>query len=301
MATKSSHHHDPASPSRARRHTASGCPYCWFLVGIVCGGIGVGMAWNSRSTTPNPVADVLPALPAVAERQPAPPPTFDFYDRLSQEQVSVPAETATPAAPALPPPLPPAAVTNPATAVAVPSVAPIPVAVTPQSPATVVSKPQPVAVRLPPPKRVDNTPLPPVRSVTPPPVVKKSEPVVKKSEPVVKKSEPVKVKPPEVVEKPVKSKPAPEVAAVTPKPALPTPSAAGHYRLQLGSFRTEAEAEQLRAKLAKKGIAVEIHTGYLGGQPSFRVRTGSYDKAGADALRARLSASGYSGVPVKTR
>ncbi len=82
--------------------------------------------------------------------------------------------------------------------------------------------------------------------------------------------------------------------APTPTPQ-PSPSAGPKsYLLQVGSFRSDADAEKLKAQLALLGIQTSIQKVTIdSGQTYHRVRTGTYAKADANALRAKLQSNGH--------
>jgi cell division protein FtsN len=87
--------------------------------------------------------------------------------------------------------------------------------------------------------------------------------------------------------------------------ATPTPAASaggGDYLLQLGSFRSTADAERLKAQLALKGIQTSIQTVTIdNGQTYHRVRTAALDKAQAQAMRSKLQGQGQESMMVRTR
>ena len=97
-----------------------------------------------------------------------------------------------------------------------------------------------------------------------------------------------------------------KTAAATPSPpasATAAPSAgSGAYLLQLGSFRGNADAERLRAQLALKGIQTSIQTVTIeNGQTYHRVRTATYDKSEAQALRNQLQSQGQESMMIRAR
>ncbi|MBK5931763.1 SPOR domain-containing protein [Halochromatium salexigens] len=74
------------------------------------------------------------------------------------------------------------------------------------------------------------------------------------------------------------------------------------YVLQLGSFRSSADAERLRAQLALKGIQTHIQTVTIDtGQTYHRVRTASYEKSEAQAMRAKLEDDGQESIMIRAR
>ncbi|MFP4601701.1 MAG: SPOR domain-containing protein, partial [Halochromatium sp.] len=76
----------------------------------------------------------------------------------------------------------------------------------------------------------------------------------------------------------------------------------GSYLLQLGSFRSSADAERLKAQLALKGIQTSIQTVTIdNGQTYHRVRTASHEKPQAQALRAKLEDEGQESIMIRVR
>jgi cell division protein FtsN len=100
---------------------------------------------------------------------------------------------------------------------------------------------------------------------------------------------------------PQPSKPTPPAATQT-AAANPAPSAGGSYLLQLGSFRTSADAQRLKAQLALKGIQTSIQTVTIdSGQIYHRVRTAGLDKSQAQSLSARLQREGQESIMIRAR
>jgi cell division protein FtsN len=110
--------------------------------------------------------------------------------------------------------------------------------------------------------------------------------------PAEREPEPVPLPQPGQSTPPVQAPPPAQTASATPAPA----SAAGpnSYVLQVGSFRSNADAEKLKAQLALLGIQTSIQTVTIdSGQTYHRVRTGAYAKADANSLRAKLQSNGH--------
>ncbi|MBR5674964.1 MAG: SPOR domain-containing protein [Neisseriaceae bacterium] len=122
--------------------------------------------------------------------------------------------------------------------------------------------------------------------------------------PVEKKVEPKPApKPVEKTEKKPDTKPAvkpaekpqntPEKAEKQPeKTAKPSPKdilegkTSGNYFVQMGAFKTQAQADTQRAKLAQVGISSQIQQGKdKNGNTVYRVRSGSLNKADAEKIR----------------
>jgi cell division protein FtsN len=110
---------------------------------------------------------------------------------------------------------------------------------------------------------------------------------------------------------PAASQPAPSASPQPPKttsapkpepaPGTATDARSG-YLLQLGSFRSAEDAERLKAQLALKSVQTRIQSVTLdSGQTYHRVRTATYDKAQAQALRARLEGEGQESIMIRVR
>jgi len=94
---------------------------------------------------------------------------------------------------------------------------------------------------------------------------------------------------------PPTAQPAAPSAAV---PAASAPAAGGSFVVQIGSFKSVADAERLRAELGLLGVSSHIQTVTLAsGEVYHRVRTGPYgSKREADEARTRLKGSGKDGL-----
>ena len=74
------------------------------------------------------------------------------------------------------------------------------------------------------------------------------------------------------------------------------------YFVQAGAFRTPADAEAQRARLAMMGFDVKITEREQGGQTVYRVRTGPYRaKAEADATQAKLASNSIDAALVRVQ
>jgi cell division protein FtsN len=122
--------------------------------------------------------------------------------------------------------------------------------------------------------------------------------------PAERAPEPVALPPPPGSQPAQQPAPTQTAKATPPKPA-PTPSTssgANSYLLQVGSFKKDSDAERLKAQLAMLGIQTSIQTVTIdSGETYHRVRTGSYAKADANALRARLKSNGHNAMMMKAR
>lgn len=65
------------------------------------------------------------------------------------------------------------------------------------------------------------------------------------------------------------------------------------YRLQVGSFRSEQDADALKAQITLLGLSVEVQTVSVDDETWHRVRVGPFDSArAADGARRRLQENG---------
>lgn len=93
----------------------------------------------------------------------------------------------------------------------------------------------------------------------------------------------------------VPSAPVPAAAAAEP-PARAPVDGGGDWIVQLGSFSSRANADRLAADVKRRGFSVTVQGGGGSSGSLFRVRAGpAPDKAGAEALAARLEAAGFKG------
>ncbi len=77
----------------------------------------------------------------------------------------------------------------------------------------------------------------------------------------------------------------------------PPVSGNGPYLLQVGSFRSENDAESLRAELALLGMSARVQSVTVDNETWHRVRIGPFDDASAtDEARRRLQANGLDGM-----
>ena len=81
-----------------------------------------------------------------------------------------------------------------------------------------------------------------------------------------------------------------------------TESDAFIYFVQAGAFRTPADAEAQRAKLAMLGFDAKVTEREQAGQSVYRVRTGPHRaKADADATQAKLAGNGIDAALVRVQ
>jgi cell division septation protein DedD len=97
---------------------------------------------------------------------------------------------------------------------------------------------------------------------------------------------------------PVKPTPTPTPTPVKPTPT-PTPPAAkvpppstGAYFVQVDSFASKENAERQAKELKAKGIPAIVFTA-PSGAARYKTRVGPFDRAAADAMRARLVKEGF--------
>jgi cell division protein FtsN len=101
----------------------------------------------------------------------------------------------------------------------------------------------------------------------------------------------------------VTATPAPAPAPTPPAPA-PHPAAAGDevLMLQVGAFRSAADADGLKAQLALKGMQAVVQSATINRDTIYRVRLGPF--RGIDQVkgaRDRLKSSGYESVVVRLK
>jgi len=96
--------------------------------------------------------------------------------------------------------------------------------------------------------------------------------------------------------------------ASAPAPVAAAPAASGTdgdafmYFVQAGAFRTAADAEAQRAKLAMLGFDAKVSEREQAGQTVYRVRTGPHRaKADADATQAKLAGNGIDAALVRVQ
>ena len=104
---------------------------------------------------------------------------------------------------------------------------------------------------------------------------------------------------PDPVNEPVHSQQ--ETKPVAEPPVTSQDEAAG-YMLQMGSFRKYSDADRLKASLALVGIQAEIQrVNIKGGDVFHRVRSGPYNRAQVNSLRAKLKQKKISSLVIKYR
>lgn len=96
-------------------------------------------------------------------------------------------------------------------------------------------------------------------------------------------------------------KAADKVAAVAPSPAAAPAKPGDRFWLQAGSFATEADAENLKARLALSGWQANVQSGALPDKGvRFRVRLGPYDNTDElNRIRADLTRNGFDVAVIK--
>ena len=87
--------------------------------------------------------------------------------------------------------------------------------------------------------------------------------------------------------------------ATTPAPAAAEPFT---YFVQVGAYRSNADADAQKAKLALMGLDAKVSERDQGGRTVYRVRLGPYaDKAAAEKVRSRLEGSGIENTLVRVQ
>ena len=87
-----------------------------------------------------------------------------------------------------------------------------------------------------------------------------------------------------------------------PQLAQTDPADSGSYLLQVGSFRQNSDAEQMKARLALLGITASIQTVTVNDATWHRVRVGPVSGIGqADEMRSQLSDNGIDSLVMKSQ
>ncbi|MGY6517992.1 MAG: SPOR domain-containing protein [Lysobacteraceae bacterium] len=86
-------------------------------------------------------------------------------------------------------------------------------------------------------------------------------------------------------------------------PAAPPPATAGErYVLQAGAFRSNSDAEALRARIALSGLVARVESARIDNDTVYRVRLGPYTSASQIAgAREQLAANGIESVAIRDR
>lgn len=88
----------------------------------------------------------------------------------------------------------------------------------------------------------------------------------------------------------------------TPQGATAPPADSGSYLLQVGSFRENSDAEQLKARLALLGITARIQSVTVNDATWHRVRVGPVNGVRqADEMRNRLASNGIESLVMKNQ
>ena len=93
---------------------------------------------------------------------------------------------------------------------------------------------------------------------------------------------------------PLPARDAPEATPATPAPGTDTASGQGAFVVQVGAFRTYADADRLKARLALLGLEARIQTATVSGQGTrHRVRLGPFaDRSAVEQVRHQLQEVG---------
>ncbi len=80
------------------------------------------------------------------------------------------------------------------------------------------------------------------------------------------------------------------------------PADGARYVLQAGAFKSEGQAEELKARIALLGLGARVESAQIDGKPIHRVRVGPYSSAGelADAKR-KLASGGLPAMAIKVQ
>ncbi len=134
-------------------------------------------------------------------------------------------------------------------------------------------------------------PEPPKKTAAKPKPVPKAKPVPKPKP---------KPKPAPAVKPAVPSKPK---SPPQPKPAPKTVAQKGRFSIQVAAVQNAQSAEQLAARLRKKGYrAYRLRSEVTGKGVWYRVRVGAFeDRSAADRVLAKLKADNFSGMVVSTQ
>jgi len=134
--------------------------------------------------------------------------------------------------------------------------------------------------------------LPKIPSVVPvPPAIHPASPAENPVAPTIAKATPPT--PPDAV-----SPVAPSPAAV----ASPPPERSGQYLLQAGAFRNNAQADDLKARIAMLGLIGHVETVQTPSGEMHRVRLGPYATASElNAAKQKLSSNGMQPVAVRVK
>lgn len=101
--------------------------------------------------------------------------------------------------------------------------------------------------------------------------------------------------------RPAARDPAAILSGADPAPAAAT-EAAGVYFVQAGAFTRAEEAEQQRARLAMMGLSARVTEREQGGRTVYRVRLGPFDtQAEADRTQDRLKSNGIDAALVRVQ
>lgn len=97
---------------------------------------------------------------------------------------------------------------------------------------------------------------------------------------------------------------APAQVASTPPPQQTTqrvaPQRQGRYMFQLGSYRSQAQAQQMQQRVAGQGLHTRIETAEIGGETWYRVRLGpTEDPQVVDRWQQMLSGMGISPMMIQ--
>lgn len=91
-------------------------------------------------------------------------------------------------------------------------------------------------------------------------------------------------------------------AAQPPEAALPPAAESVRYLIQAGAFRSAADAEALKARIALTGEIARVEAGESNGGPIYRVRLGPYPTAGSlAAAKQALVGNGFEAQAIRAQ
>ena len=162
----------------------------------------------------------------------------------------------------------------------------------------VIDTPEPITTEKPvkqPEKTVTEKPIKqPEKTVTEKPIKQPEKPAAEKPKAEKPKTEKAAVEK-KTPEKPAQKQP----EKLSPKDILEGKTTASYF-VQLGAFKTHAQADTQRAKLAQVGISSQIQQGKdKNGNPVYRVRTGTMSKAEADKAASNARAKKFDAMVIK--
>lgn len=94
----------------------------------------------------------------------------------------------------------------------------------------------------------------------------------------------------------------PESAAAKAEPEAAKPADEARYLLQAGAFERNADADDLKARIAMAGETARVESAEVNGKTMYRVRLGPYPNArAAEAAKANLAGIGIAAASIKVK